>query len=577
MHINPAGPVLTTGVAGQSSDYCVTFNATPGDAITGEDINNTLVQLPVGSQADIDVAAKCTVEQFAREAITPNTCPGTSQVGTALAQLQAPAPPTPATDRQVLQAPGRIYALSTPPGKAALLGVALIASTSPAVTESKFLITVSQLGDPKIGLQNQTDTLAKTIGAGTPIAIQATSLRFWGSAAAHPHVTNPFAPHRPGDHGRRTSSASAAPASTDQTASLTINPYTDTPATAGSKPTTATSTYKLTGCEGLAFAPTFTAGISGEVQPGGHPQLDVKIGIPAGGDDLGATTITLPLGIATDITRIQNACPQADFQAGRCSAATVIGSAKAVLTGIGADVVSGEVIKVKVDGKQLPGIGINFQGRLPLRTLGISQVDGAGRLVNVFSDLPSLPVRSLDITLAGGSTGILQTDPSGKCTESAYDATVSSQNGKSSSFSIPTTCGLQLGATLSNSTKTRPVLLLGSAAPTGKKIKSIRVGLPKGLRFDGATLRKTKKVTYAQRGFDAGFDTSKTRVAKIGAKAKFTFTGSGSKGFSVLTHTGVLRATSAFAKSEKTVYVEFRVVYNDGTKVTKYVAIRRDS
>ncbi|MBO9532516.1 MAG: hypothetical protein J7513_06045 [Solirubrobacteraceae bacterium] len=580
MHVNPAGPALTTGVAGQSTDYCVTFNATPGDAITGEDINNTLVQLPVGSQADIDLASKCTVEQFAREAITPNTCPGTSQVGTALAQLQAPNAPNPAVDRQTLQAPGRIYALTTPDGKAALLGVALISSAptplapSTPVTESKFLITVSQLGDPKVGLQNQTDTLAKVIGGSTPIAIQATSLRFWGSAAAHPHVTNPFAPTAPvtmASNFFRVGSTCV----TDQTASLTINPYTDTAGTAGSKPTTATTTYKLTGCDGLAFAPTFSAGLSGETTPGGHPQLDVKIGVPAGGDDLGGTTITLPSGLATDLTRIQTACPQADFQAGRCNAAAVIGSAKATLTGINADVVSGEVIMVKVDGKQLPGIGINFQGRLPLRTFGVSQVDGSGRLQNVFSDLPSLPVRTLDITLAGGTRGILQMDPSGKCTASAYDATVSSQNGKSAAFSTPTTCDAQYVTELTNSTKTRPVLRIGGAAPTGKKVKSVRIGLPKGLKFDGPSLKKSSKVTYAENGFDAGVDRSKIRAVKLGSKAKFTLDGSGSNGYSVLLHTNVVRASSSFAKSTKTVYIEFRVVYSDGTKVTKYVALTR--
>ncbi|MFT4034206.1 MAG: hypothetical protein QM679_01365 [Patulibacter sp.] len=553
--------------AGASTDYCVAFRLDPGDAVYGNDLNNTLVQLPVGTQGDIDNAAKCTTEQFAREAVTVNSCPAASQVGTALSQLQYYD-----GSFHTVDAPGRIYALTTPASQAALLGVALLGKVGTTTIESKYLITVSQLGDPAVGLQNQTDTLARLLAGQAPIAIKANALRFWGKAADHKHLTNAFA-----------QSAITQPAAdfmrvgttcqTDQTVKLTVNPYTDVNTAATS--TEASTTYKLTGCDALPFAPTFSASLSGETGAGGHPQLDVEITSRAGDEDLGGTKITLPAGVSTDLTRIQNACAQATFQAGNCPDSATIGSAKATLSGIDADVISGDVVMIKVDGKQLPGIGLNFKGRLPLRVYGVSEVDSSGRLVSTFSDLPSLPERSLHITLAGGSTGILQMDPTGKCTASAYDATLTGQNGTTKTFSTSTSCAEQFSATLSNSSKTRPVLLIGSAAPTGKKVKSVRIGLPKGLRFDATNLRKTKKNTYAASGFDAGFDTTKTKASKVGARGKWTFTGSGSNGFSVLTHTGVLRATSAFAGSSAQAYVQFRVVYSDGSKVTKYVALTR--
>lgn len=560
---NPS-PTLTTGVHG-NTDYCITFNFSPQDPASGEDVKDTLVQLPVGTQGDIDNAAKCSLAAFNESSPAANTCPPESQVGTIVALLAIGAPAN-----TTAPAPGKVYALDTPSDKAALLGVALFSNTG---LQSKYTITVTQLGDPKIGLQNQSGDLARgTLVAlpntVAPIALLGSSIRFWGNAASHPHLNAT-------NTGLVTPAANfmrvGTTCQTDQTLTLTANPYTNTHPSAQSA--TSSTTYKLTDCDGLGFNPTFSASISGETQPGGHPQLDVKITSPSGDEDLGATKITLPAGIATDLSRIQNACPQATFQAGGCPESAVIGSVKATLDGIAPDVLGGDVVMVKVDGKQLPALGLNFKGRLPLRVFGISEVDGSGRLVSTFSDLPSLPQRTLDITLLGGSKGILQTDPTGKCTDSAYDATLTGQNGKTKTFSLATTCAEQFSAKLSNSTKTRPVLWLGSAAPTGKKVKSLRVGLPKGLKWYGPTLRKAAKVTFA--GFDKGVDGETSRAVKLGSKAKFTFPGTGSRSFSVLTHTGALRASSSFAKSTKTVYVQFRVVYSDGSKVTKYVAIQR--
>jgi hypothetical protein len=572
-------PLALTTQAGASTDFCVKFRLAQEDAAVGQDLKNTLVELPVGTYAEIDKAAKCTPEQFARESTGLTSCPGNSQIGTALAQLQVA---TGAMTRVVQDAPGRIFALSTPSDKAALLGVALVGSSPPGTAETKFLITVTQEGTPTTGLLNLTDDLNRVLAqsSNAPIAVWANALRFWGKASEHTHLNSFYNPAlgstTPAANFFRVGTTCATP----QVTKLTVTPYSGTnpvttaPYTGTTNPTTASSpAYNLTGCENLPFTPTFTAAISGETQPGGHPQLDVKITSPSDNEDLGGTKITLPSGIATDLSRIQNACPQATFQANACPESANIGTVKATLTGIDDGVVSGDVQMVKVEGKQLPALGLNFKGRLALRVFGVSEVDSSGRLVSTFSNLPSLPQRSLDITLFGGSKGILQTDPTGKCTDSAYDATLTGQNGKVKTFSLATTCAEQFSAKLSNSTKTRPVLWLGSAAPTGKKVKTLRVGLPKGLKWYGPTLRKAAKVTFA--GFDTGVDGETSKAVKLGSKAKFTFPGTGSRSFSVLTHTGALRATSSFAKSTKTVYVEFRVVYSDGSKVTKYVAIQR--
>src|ERR1700712_3074238 len=49
-YLNPAAPILSTQ-AGATTDYCVSFSVDGGNAVTGEDIDNTLIGLPVGTEA----------------------------------------------------------------------------------------------------------------------------------------------------------------------------------------------------------------------------------------------------------------------------------------------------------------------------------------------------------------------------------------------------------------------------------------------------------------------------------------------------------------------------------------------
>ncbi|MDO9357057.1 MAG: hypothetical protein Q7T55_25390 [Solirubrobacteraceae bacterium] len=578
------GPEPALGLktqAGANSDYCVKFKLDSGDASTGEDLENTLVQLPVGSLGEIDNAAKCTVEEFARESSALSNCATNTQIGTAMAQLQVNpkvgpfgpggtlAPnPSPQTIRVLQDTPGRIFALTTPSDKAALLGVALVGSQPAGTAETKFLITVSQKGEATVGLLNQTDKLAKTLASvlDSDIAIRANALRFWGKAAEHPHIGNKGgAPATPAANFFRVGTTCSTP----QVTTLTVNPYTDV--NTASKPTVATSApYTLTGCEALPFNPTFTAGISGETTAGGHPALNVKITSPEGDEDLGATQITLPAGIATDLTRIQDSCPQATFKADACTDATVIGSVKATLSGINADVVTGVIHKVRVEGESLPALGFDFNGRLPLQVSGVTKIDAQGRIVNTFSSLPSIPQRSLEINLAGGAKGILQVN-SAKCQQSGYDAILTGQNGKAKSFSIRTTCPEQITARLENADTTRPSLFIGGAGATGKKIETMRVTLPSGL-----TMQKNRSKSGIKFDkFEAAVK-GEGKALRLNSKTlKLRIPKPGSSGLRVITRTGTLGASKKFADRTNAITLDVRMVYTDGTKANIKVPMTR--
>ncbi len=575
---NPDTPLALSTQAGANTDFCVAFRLATGDAVSGEDLKDTLVELPVGTLAEIDNAAKCTPEEFARESTALSNCPTNSQIGTALAQLEVaptfiaagpPPVPNPGNVRVVQDAPGRIFALSTPDDKAALLGVALVGSNPPGTAETKFLITVSQQGSPTVGLLNQTDTLSKVLAQqqNSQIAIRANALRFWGKAAEHPHIGNKGgAPATPAANFFRVGTTCVTP----QVTKLTVNPYTDV--NTNSKPTNASSApYNLTGCASLPFNPTFNAALTGETNPGGHPGLSIQIKSPEGDQDLGGTRITLPLGVATDLSRITNACPQATFEADQCTPATVIGAVKATLSGINADVVSGVVHMVKVEGKTLPALGFDFNGRLPLRIAGVSEIDPQGRIVNTFANLPSIPQRSLDVELFGGSRGILQFGNTSKCTASAFDATLTSQNGLNKAIAIPTKCAEQLTARLEKADTKKPTLHFGGAGATGKKIQTLKWTLPPGL-----TINKNKSQSgITVKNLDQGVtgDTKRSRLSK--KEIRFTLPGKGSNGLTIITRTGTLAASSKFAKREDAITVDARIVYTDGSKVTVKVPITR--
>lgn len=577
----PDPPLTLATQAGANTDYCVAFRLTPGHPAAGEDINNSVVELPVGTLAEIDKAAKCSVADFNRESPLRANCATNTQIGTALAQLDIMASALPAPNGTVItrDSPGRIYALETPATDAALLGVSLVASTTPggaAATETKFLIHVTQQGSPTVGLINTTDTLAKQVlvaapSTFAPIAIKANALRFWGKAAEHKHVDSTVQPATLGQPAANFFRVGTT-CKTPQVTKITVNPYKDTPATANSQPTSASSTpYTLTGCDNLPFNPTFAAQLTGETNPGGHPGLSIQIKSPEGDQDLGATKITLPLGVATDLTRIQNACPAATFTADQCTDATIIGSVKATLSGINEDVVSGVVHMVKVDGKTLPALGFDFNGRLPLRISGVSDIDSQGRIVNTFSDLPSIPQRSLDVTLLGGSRGILQLPNTTKCQASAFDATITSQNGVAKSFALPKLCAEQFTARLEKADTQKPTLHFGGAGATGKKIDKLKLTFPAGL-----TVNKNKSQSgITVKNLDQGVtgDTKRSRLSK--KELSFTLPKPGSNGLTIITRTGTLGASSKFAKRTDAITVDARVVYTDGTKVTVKVPITR--
>jgi hypothetical protein len=443
-------------------------------------------------------------------------------------------------------------------------------------TESKYTITFTQNGQADIGLLSQTSDLPNNTG-GAPIAVQASSIRFWGSAAAHPHraaadeFTNPAAPTTTTMAANFNSVGSSC--TTPQTSTLTINPNTTAnpfnPGAATSKPTTATSSLNLTGCDAMPFTPSFTAGVTGDTTPGGHPALNIAIKVPAGNSNLGATTITLPVGLSTDLKNLQTPCPADQFAAANCPASTAVGTVNATIAQI-ADVQQGTVYQVKIPGQSLPGIGLSFGGRYPLRVLGTTSVNAQGRVVNTFTNLPDLEENTLNITINGGSTGILQTSP-GACVASSFNAVLTGQNAKQVNAAVPTVCPLQLVGTLLKSPASKPKFNLTGTAATGKSFDSVKYTLPAGLTINAKAWSKSKSLVVNK------LSTKKSaHVAKLSNKTfKITMPKGGSTKYQAVNKIDVFQGSSKFAKSSSPIVLKVRTVLTNGTKTDSTVSISR--
>ncbi|MEH3055055.1 MAG: hypothetical protein PGN13_13830 [Patulibacter minatonensis] len=93
------------------------------------------------------------------------------------------------------------------------------------------------------------------------------------------------------------------------------------------------------------------------------PNLDVSVSVAPGGSNIRTTAVMLPQGLAADLKQVPRACRQADWDAGTCSADAVMGTVEGRLA-ITDEVLTGTLSMVRIDGRTLPSMGIQFGGSL---------------------------------------------------------------------------------------------------------------------------------------------------------------------------------------------------------------------
>lgn len=244
----------------------------------------------------------------------------------------------------------------------------------------------------------------------------------------------------------------------------------------------------FSGCEGKRLAPNLIALLTGDIEPGGHPGMDVQLTMPDGDSGMRSAAVVLPRGVSADLTNVQNPCERADFDAQRCPPSTRVGPATARVS-ITNEVITGDVYLVRVPGNVLPGLGLNFTGRFAQQLMSEVAVNKEGRLVTTFPYIPDLPLRSFRLEVESRPSGPLQLQkgPAACPAETRWDGTFTGWGGQTVTDQIGLRCAAPAKVRLTRGSLSTRMFDLG-----GRNLRTLKVTLPSGVTFDTKQAKRKK-------------------------------------------------------------------------------------
>lgn len=338
--------------------------------------------------------------------------------------------------------------------------------------------------------------------------------------------------------------------------------------------TTANSAVQvqMTGCDGLAFAPSLAASIPAGTKAGDSPGITTTVGTPGLQAALRKVTVTLPEGIAADTAKLARACPVADFRAGRCADAALTGTASGRL-GILDEPVTGRVLLVKYPDATLPGIGLELAGRFSARIEGRVKIASSGRLTVTLDGLPDAPIDELTLTFSPGAPSALKVS-SDYCAagSSAFDFELVAQTGATVRRTVSQACGTgavqaarsyrsTITAKLTGRRTATPRLSLRLTGPAGTSYTGVRVVLGRGLAVVPAR-RSTISVAGA-------------RVRVAGRRTlRVALRGAGRRTVTVGLQKGTLESSPAVRRSSSRIQIQVLLRYADGVLERRTVKVR---
>jgi len=456
----------STTAAGAHPDVTVheAFSYSSGS----DSVKKTVLHFPPGLLGNPQATALCPVTDFQND-----TCAANTQVGTTTVTATILGVPT--------AQQGKIYNLVPDASHPAVLGIRVDTATGTIHLTSP--ITLRTATD--FGIDSPVDNTPRTAG---PLSIQITAidLTLFGKppGAKAPFMTNP---------------TSCKPATTTLDAVSWD---------AQTKTAHGTSTFTPTACDRLAFAPKLVAsmGAPGATAKGSRVPFQATITQAAGEASQLSAAVTLPASLSTGVNTVSVLCNAAELAAAACPDGARIGTAT-IQSPLLPLPVKGPVF-LMVPTSALPGIGVEFGGTLPFVLSGSAGLAPSGRLQNVFTGLPDVPLTSFQLAIDGGPHGLLAAGRD-LCSGPAptVDGAFAGQNGATVNASAPVTvhgCGPRKprgSASLRGLLGSHPLLKLtlrkGSSplrTVTVTLPRDIKVGNPKrGLRVTGASFRLSKR------------------------------------------------------------------------------------
>jgi hypothetical protein len=389
-----------TANAGGNTSY--TFNLTRPAG--NQYLSQVKTTLPAGLVGQIPKATQCTEAQA-----SSNTCPATSQIGTASAISGSG--PTPYTFGS-----GAVYL--TGPYNGAPFGLSIVVpatagpfSLGPVTTRATINI------DPLTARVTTTATLPRIV-KGIPIRLRGLTV----SINKQGFLLNP---------------TNCGALSTDSTVTSTD----------GASQNLATP-FQVGNCNLLKFKPAFKATTSSRTSKANGASLETTLNEVPGQANVKSVKVQLPKALPSRLTTLQKACPAATFEADyrNCPAGSFVGGARANTPTLPGKL-SGPVILVSHANEAFPDLDLVMEAN-GVRAVLIGNTDiKNGITTTTFASTPDVPVSSITVNLPLGAHSALAANGNLCANPLVMPTTMTGQNGvvvKQNTTIKVNTCGVRI-------------------------------------------------------------------------------------------------------------------------------------
>jgi hypothetical protein len=386
--------------AGGNTSYTFSLTRPEGHQYLGA-VKTTL---PAGLVGQIPKATQCTEAQA-----TTNTCPATSQIGSASAISGSG--PTPYTFGS-----GAVYL--TGPYNGAPFGLSIVVpatagpfSLGPVTTRAAINI------DPFTARVTTTATLPRIV-KGIPIRLRGLTV----SINKQGFLLNP---------------TNCSALSTDSTVTSTFGASQNL-----------SSPFQVGNCNLLKFKPAFKATTSSKTSKANGASLETTLNEVPGQANVKSVKVQLPKALPSRLTTLQKACPAATFEANyhNCPAGSFVGGARANTPTLPGKL-QGPAILVSHANEAFPDLDLVMEAN-GVRAVLIGNTDiKNGITTTTFASTPDVPVSSITVNLPLGAHSALAANGNLCANPLVMPTTMTGQNGlvvKQNTAIKVNTCGVRV-------------------------------------------------------------------------------------------------------------------------------------